>query len=256
MTSKDETQDIEPPEDAMEEPTQPAWLNLLQADTPKEEIHQRAALAKGGQPVMRDGAPMMLDYVTARFVMDRLDSAVGPTNWQTMFETLQGGMTQAVRCGISIRPPGSDEWITKWDVGTPSSIEPEKGAHSDAFKRAAVHWGIARDLYDTRDEDRLAPQVVPGAGNVAAPQGGVRAQVMAGAEGPAQQAMQAQVQQPQIVQYDEDGGNVQGQPGWVCPLHDDSKVVPAGISKRTGRQYNAFYACPVAGCDQKGPSIK
>ena len=214
MTSKTETTDIEPPEDAMVTPDgdpandEPMWLTLLQADTPPEEVHQRAALSKGGQPVMKDGQPLMLDYVTARFVMDRLDSAVGPLNWQTMFETLQGGMTQAVRCGISIRAPGGDEWITKWDVGTPSSIEPEKGAHSDAFKRAAVHWGIARDLYDTRDEDRLAPQVVPGAGNVAAQPGGVRAQVMAGAEGPAQQQMQQQMQQqaqPQIVQYDEDG---------------------------------------------------
>lgn len=248
----DTTDDIEPPEEAMADSTeQPAWVDLLQADTPKEEVHQRAALGKGGTPVMRDGQPLMLDYVTARFVMDRLDAAVGPTNWQTMFETLQGGMTQAVRCGISIRPPGTDEWITKWDVGTPSSIEPEKGAHSDAFKRAGVHWGIARDLYDTRDEDRLAPTVVPGAGNVAA-QGGMRAQVMAGAE---QQAQPQQQAMPQIQQYDEEG-NATGRPAWVCPMHDDAKIVPAGISKRTGRQYNAFYACPVAGCDQKGPSLK
>ena len=43
-----------------------------------------------------------------------------------------------------------------------------------------------------------------------------------------------------------------GMPEWVCPLHDDVKIVPAGISKRTGKAYTAFYACPVGGCDENG----
>jgi hypothetical protein len=38
----------------------------------------------------------------------------------------------------------------------------------------------------------------------------------------------------------------------VCPEHgEDWKLVPAGTSKRTGRRYNAFYACPVKNCDEK-----
>ena len=37
-----------------------------------------------------------------------------------------------------------------------------------------------------------------------------------------------------------------------CPTHHQPwKVVPAGVSKKTGRAYDAFKACPVAGCDQR-----
>lgn len=37
-----------------------------------------------------------------------------------------------------------------------------------------------------------------------------------------------------------------------CPTHHQPwKVVPAGVSKKTGRSYESFRACPVAGCDQR-----
>jgi hypothetical protein len=103
----------------------------LNDPTPKEEIKQRQG--PGGR---------MLDYIDARFVMDRLDAAVGPTDWQDRYEDLPNG---SVRCGIGIRY--GDDWVWKWDVGDPSDIEATKGAHSDAFKRAGVKWGIGRDLY-------------------------------------------------------------------------------------------------------------
>ena len=248
--------DPTPPEDDEVVPEQPGWLAILQADTPSDEIHQRPAPGGSGK---------QLDYVTARFVMDRLDAAVGPMNWTASFETLPGGATQAVRCTLGIRDPLNPDagWVYKSDVGTPSSIEAEKGAHSDAFKRAGVHWGIARDLYDERDgvggaAAQQAPQM-----NMPAQGGGVRTQVMGGAVGPDQQAMQqgAFVQQgtpgPGIVQYDENGPAPQqgGQPSWLCGIHQDARIIQAGVSKRTGRPYKAFYACPVAGCDEKGPSI-
>jgi len=240
---------VEPPSEAYEEseevaqqddeattnqPEQEGWVAILQADTPQEEVHQRAALAKGGQPVVVNGQPLVLDYVTARFVQDRLDAAVGPANWQSHFESLVDG---SVRCGIGIRAPGTSEWVWKWDVGVASSIEPQKGAHSDAFKRAGVQWGIARDLYDDRDEKAM---------KVALPQ----------------TAVQQAVQQPgaPVIQYTEDAQPQpvmpvgQGAPAWVCPIHNDTKIVPAGTSKKPPyRPYSAFYACPVPGCDQTGP---
>ena len=38
----------------------------------------------------------------------------------------------------------------------------------------------------------------------------------------------------------------------LCPTHHEPwKLVPEGVSKKTGRPYNAFYACPVRGCDQR-----
>lgn len=37
-----------------------------------------------------------------------------------------------------------------------------------------------------------------------------------------------------------------------CPIHQTPwKVVPAGVSKKTGNAYAAFRACTVAGCDQR-----
>jgi hypothetical protein len=214
-------------------------LEALAADTPEEEIHQRAALKKDGSPVMKDGKPMELSYVTARFVQDRLDSVMGPQNWQNNFESLPSG---AVRCGISIRIPDLDTWVTKWDVGVPSSIEKDKGAHSDAFKRAGVMWGIARDLYDERDEDRAPVEVVQPASNTPAIATPVRQQV----EGP---------QSVSIETYDEPSNDLPaaGPNGWLCPIHEDARVVPAGISKKTGKPYGAFRACPVAGCSEKEP---
>lgn len=251
-----EQTDIIPPGEVTPQPTSLPWVELLQADTPEEEIHKRAATRKDGSPIMRNGAPLVLDYVTARFVQDRLDSAVGPLNWQSTFESLPSG---AVRCGIGIRMPGSIEWVWKWDVGIPSSIEPDKGAHSDAFKRAGVQWGIARDLYDERDEDR-DPQPV-----AANPQGTIREQVAQPQVAqpmaqPQQQPIQMQpgmeqVPNSNIVEYDERAqqGPVAQGAAWVCPLHGTYKVVPAGISKRTNKPYDAFLACNVPGCDEKQP---
>ena len=40
-----------------------------------------------------------------------------------------------------------------------------------------------------------------------------------------------------------------------CPDHDKLlKLVPAGVSKRTGRAYDAFYVCPTTGCKQTAPA--
>ncbi len=48
--------------------------------------------------------------------------------------------------------------------------------------------------------------------------------------------------------------NTAGYSGWQCPVHNQVKVVPAGVSgpnaKYPGRPYNAFKACPVYGCDE------
>lgn len=40
--------------------------------------------------------------------------------------------------------------------------------------------------------------------------------------------------------------------GMTCPTHGvPFKLIPAGVSKATGRPYSAFYACPERGCRQK-----
>ncbi len=39
-----------------------------------------------------------------------------------------------------------------------------------------------------------------------------------------------------------------------CPVHNvPFKLVPAGVSKKTGKGYPAFYTCPTFGCLEKPP---
>lgn len=81
-------------------------------------------------------------YVDARDVARRLDEACGVGNWQDDYKSA-GNL---LFCGIGIKV--NNEWIWKWDTGTESNMEAEKGHASDAFKRAAVKWGVGRFLYD------------------------------------------------------------------------------------------------------------
>lgn len=38
----------------------------------------------------------------------------------------------------------------------------------------------------------------------------------------------------------------------LCPVHNVAwRVVPAGVSKKTGEPYNAFIACPERGCNER-----
>jgi hypothetical protein len=48
-------------------------------------------------------------------------------------------------CSIGINVDGW--WVWKSDCGTESNVEKQKGEASDAFKRAAVMWGVGRFLY-------------------------------------------------------------------------------------------------------------
>jgi len=84
-----------------------------------------------------------LCYIDARDVMARLDEVCGPAGWMDSYtETARGRLL----CTISIRV--NDEWISKSDGAGDTQVEGEKGAISDAFKRAAVKWGVGRYLYD------------------------------------------------------------------------------------------------------------
>jgi hypothetical protein len=117
-------------------PTSEDIKNLF-AEFPKEDIHWRA------QNLNREGtSALALAYIDARDVMERLDQVCGAPDWQDRYE-VHGGR---VICYLSIRV--NDEWITKADGAGDTQVEAEKGGLSDAFKRAAVKWGIGRYLYD------------------------------------------------------------------------------------------------------------
>lgn len=85
---------------------------------------------------------MALAYIDARDVMQRLDEVCGPENWQCDYP--HAGTKTVCRIGIKI----GDEWVWKANGAGDTDIESEKGALSDAFKRAAVLWGIGQYLYD------------------------------------------------------------------------------------------------------------
>lgn len=81
-------------------------------------------------------------YIDARDVMKRLDEVVGAENWQDDYRVIHDQMFAGI--GIFI----NNQWVWKWDTGTESQTEKEKGIVSDSFKRAAVKWGVGRFLYD------------------------------------------------------------------------------------------------------------
>jgi hypothetical protein len=108
----------------------------LSAPFPPEVVSWRVGSTTGDK---KKG--LALAYIDARDVMQRLDTLVGPENWQNKYSHANGKTV----CDIGIRC--GQEWVWKADGAGDSDIEAEKGALSDAFKRAAVRWGIGRYLY-------------------------------------------------------------------------------------------------------------
>lgn len=114
----------------------------LAAPFEEKDIEWRA----GATNTNKDKA-MALAYVTSRAVMNRLDTVLTPANWQDDYKS---GPDGGVICGIGLLVDRGDrsEWVTKWDGADSPRFEAVKGGLSDAFKRAAVKWGIGRYLYD------------------------------------------------------------------------------------------------------------
>lgn len=112
----------------------------IQLDTPLKlnEIDFRV------QSINKGKVATLLAYKDARVDMKRLDEVLGPENWQRDYKVV-GGL---LMCGIGIMNKDLGQFIWKWDTGTESNTEKEKGHASDAFKRACFNLGIGRELYD------------------------------------------------------------------------------------------------------------
>src|SRR5512140_2407061 len=86
------------------------------------------------------GNSLVVAYIDARDVMERLDEVVGP-DWSDRYE--KAGTAQGLVCYLTVCG------VTRGDVGDENNEnEPVKSAYSDAFKRAAVKFGVGRFLYD------------------------------------------------------------------------------------------------------------
>lgn len=92
--------------------------------------------------ITENGVVLLL-YKTARTDADLLDETFGPMEWENDFKLVDG----VLYGGIGIRYAQMDEVVWKWDAGTESNTEAEKGRASDAFKRAGFKWGLGRELY-------------------------------------------------------------------------------------------------------------
>lgn len=135
-------------------------FDMLCAPFPAEYIDWRVGSTNSDK-----SKGMALAYVDARAVMDRLDSICGPECWQCNYSAGVGG---SIICNIGIMVPGKryqilgvpelqgqfnsldPSWIWKADGAGATDVEGDKGALSDAFKRAAVRWGVGRYLYDLK----------------------------------------------------------------------------------------------------------
>lgn len=95
------------------------------------------------QSITRNKKAICLLYTDARVVMDILDEAFGPTNWQRKHKMIGDTLYSIVEVWDSEK----GMWVSKEDVGTESNTEATKGEASDSFKRSAVNWGVARELY-------------------------------------------------------------------------------------------------------------
>jgi len=87
---------------------------------------------------------LALPYIDARAVQDRLDHVVGPGDWSDSYQVVAAGNRLAVICRLTVLG------VTKEGIGEPGGTPGEeaiKSAESDALKRAAVKFGVARYLY-------------------------------------------------------------------------------------------------------------
>lgn len=91
-----------------------------------------------------------LAYIDARDVMNRLDEACGSDGWQCDYLPMPNGTT-CCRIGIRVirttEQLSFTEWVWRANGAGNTDVEAEKGSYSDAFKRAAVLWGVGRYLY-------------------------------------------------------------------------------------------------------------
>lgn len=119
------------------------WAALA-APIPAEQILQRSG--SGGR---------MLDYIDRPLVWQRLDeSAEG--QWSATFTVLPNTASAdepyAMLCHLTVCG------VVREGVGQGSDY---KSAETDAFKRAAVHFGIGRQLYGTVGTAKPAPAPAP-----------------------------------------------------------------------------------------------
>lgn len=88
------------------------------------------------------GVAQLVGYIDGRTCMNLLDKE--DENWQVQHTPIiANGELIGAQADLTVNG------VTRSDVGEPTKhMAPIKGAYSDALKRAAVHFGIGRELYE------------------------------------------------------------------------------------------------------------
>lgn len=113
----------------------------LRSPFPEKRIHWRVGATTGDK---RKG--IALAYIDARDVQQRLDEVMG-TDWQCRYTHVSD---KGVVCEVGLLIDG--EWRWRANGAGETDYEATKGAMSDAFKRAAVMWGVGKYLYALPNE--------------------------------------------------------------------------------------------------------
>jgi len=111
--------------------------NLTITQQLKEPFDPKVISWRVGATTKDKSKGIALAYIDARDVMKRLDDVCGDS-WQVEYP-----FDGCCRIGIKI----DSEWVWRSNGAGETQVEGEKGKFSDAFKRAAVLWGVGRYLY-------------------------------------------------------------------------------------------------------------
>lgn len=115
-------------------------MERLRKPFPMKDIEWRA---QRFFEVNGEGRVVVVPYIDARAVMNRLDEVFGLDGWKDEYERWGEA---GVKCRLHFRV--GDEWHYREDAADEPKTVPTKGGISVAFKRAAVKLGIGRYLYD------------------------------------------------------------------------------------------------------------
>ena len=174
-------------------------------------------------------AGMTFTYADARAVAQRLDDVLGIECWQ--FEVKVADPARSVVHG-SLAAVIGGKTVIRQDFGYPNSAqddEPLKSAASDALRRCAAQLGVGRSLYSPDKGEKGVP----------VPLGRVPRLSVA----------------PRAISEDSTSGSGTGSADAIlaakaamifaqgeCSHGTPWQAKPGGVSKATGKPYNAFYA--------------
>ena len=188
-------------------------------------------------------AGMTFTYADARAVAQRLDDVLGLTGWE--FEVAVADAARGVVKG-TLHIVVDGKTVIHEDFGYPNSTqddEPLKSAASDALRRCAAQVGVGRSLYSPERGQATARAAAP----VSVPQIAKPAASSALSDDDQVMARAAML-------------FVTGATEGTCSHGEDWQLKPGGVSKVSGKPYNAFYAAshktPDGGWCKDKPSIK